>query len=99
MDFSAFYAQQPFPQQPPLTKANVHASNNVFAMNPAQVAPQQRHQQQQQQQQNSQISQLQQNMFFLDPFSTEIDTSSNDVDHASYSSMFHAHIVGNQSNR
>jgi len=44
-------------------------------------------------QQNNPIAQLQQNMFYLDPFESKLgEASSNDMDHASYSSKFPYHL-------
>jgi hypothetical protein len=83
-----------FPQQyPNLTTANLQAANRAFNINPGPPnAP--RQQQQHQQQQSNPVSQLQQNMFYLDPFNTKMEQpQSNDVDHASYSSAISANGV------
>ena len=85
-----------FPEQyPNLTRANLQAANNAFSINPS---PSNAPRQPQQQQQSNPVSQLQQNMFYLDPFDTKIDQpQSNDVDHASYSSaIFSKRLVANE---
>jgi hypothetical protein len=89
MDYSSFFSQQ----YPNVTPQNFQASNNAFnpqhnnSNNSNNSNEQQRRQQSQSQQQNNnQISQLQQNMFYLDPFDTKVEQHSNDPDHTSYSS-------------
>jgi hypothetical protein len=85
MDYSSFFSQQ----YPNLTAANLQAANSTFSFNqrPATNAVHQQQRQQQQQQQPSiPVSQLQQNLFYLDPFDTKIEPQSNDLDHTSYSS-------------
>ena len=80
MDYTAFYSQQ-YPQQ---GGVNV----NGFGI----AAPQTAQAQipgQQGQQQNNQMAQLQQNMFYLDPFDTKLEPCPpNQLDHASFSSIF-----------
>jgi len=76
MDFSTFY-QQGYPN---LTAVNLHA-NNAYALN--NNPSQQPHRESQQQQQQANVP-LQQNLFYLDPFETEVDA--NEMDHASFSS-------------
>lgn len=80
MDYSSFFPQQ----YPNLTAANLQAAaNSTFSLNqnPSTNAGQQ----QQQQQSSNTVSQLQQNMFYLDPFDADCPPS-NDLDHASHSS-------------
>jgi hypothetical protein len=70
-----------FPQYSTLTSENLAASNNAFSLNPSP-------QQQQRSQNNNPVSQLQQNMFYLDPFDAKLEQPhSNDIDHASFSSI------------
>ena len=69
-----------------MTVANLQAAtNSTFSLNqniPTNGTPQHR-----QQQPSNPVSQLQQNMFYLDPFDTKLEhPQSNDLDHASYSS-------------
>jgi hypothetical protein len=81
MDYSAFYPQQQFST---LAGANLQPAPNGFSLNsnPSNVVSRQ---QQQQRQQNNPMAQLQQNMFFLDPFDTKLEPiPSNDLDHASF---------------
>ena len=81
MDYSSFFSQQ----YPNLTTTNLQGATFSLNQNPPTNVT---HQQQQQQQQPSNtVSQLQQNMFYLDPFNTKLEhPQSNDIDHASYSS-------------
>jgi hypothetical protein len=91
MDYSTFYPQTTFPN---LTAANLQA-NHAFSLNPntnttalTQQQPRQQQPPQQQQPSGNNISQLQQNMFYLDPFEAKVDQSQcPDLDHASFSSM------------
>jgi hypothetical protein len=97
MDFNSFYASQT--AYPNLTAANLQA-NHAFSLNPNtnttslnQQQPRQQQPQQQQQPQNN-MSQLQQNMFFLDPFESKVDQSQcPDLDHASFSSTILAQMI------
>src|SRR5271170_447346 len=85
MDYSAFY-NQPYPtaNTQPLSHANLQAANgNAFSLNPS--PPSANQIQSNQQTQSNPISQLQQNMFYLDPFNTKMECPP-DVDHGSYSS-------------
>jgi hypothetical protein len=81
MDYNAFFSQ---PYQN-LTAANLQAANNAFSLNTGPPNTSHRQQQQQQQQpQNNHVSQLPQNVFYMDPFDTKIEpTQTNDLDHAS----------------
>jgi hypothetical protein len=98
MDYNSFYTQQ----YPNLSGANLPSGNTQFSLNPnrpnapavnrqqgqQQQGTQQQQQRQQQQQQTDPRSQLQSNMFFLDPYNTKLEqTPSVDRDHASYSSF------------
>jgi len=69
MDYSNFYANPyPPPTAQPLTHANLQAANgNAFSHNPSPQSNQQT--------QANPITQLQQNMFYLDPFDTKMDHS------------------------
>ena len=80
MDYSSFFPQQ----YPNLTTANLQAANSAFSLN--QNPPTNANHQQRQQSSNP-VSQLQQNMFYLNPFDTKPEhPQPNDFDHASYSS-------------
>jgi hypothetical protein len=78
MDYSSFFPHQ----YPNLTAANLQAAaNSTFQLNqnpPTNAG-------QQQQQSSNTVSQLQQNMFYLDPFDADCPPS-NEVDHGSHSS-------------
>jgi hypothetical protein len=82
MDYSSFYPQQ----YSTLTAENLQAANNAFAVNgnlphlPQQNQPNGNNT-------NNNVAQLQQNMFYLDPFDTNVKPDSIDPDHASYSSI------------
>jgi hypothetical protein len=73
-----------------LTTEHLQAANNAFALNgnlppgPSQPCPGNNSLPQT----NNNIAQLQQNMFFLDPFETNTKVDPVDQDHASYSSIF-----------
>jgi len=88
MDYSTFYTN-PYPSSTtqPLSHANLQAANGgAFSLNPS-PSSSSRLQPNQQNQSNG-IAQLQQNMFYLDPFDTKMEQSQcpPDVDHASFSS-------------
>jgi hypothetical protein len=81
MDYNAFYTH-PYstPNPQPLSHANLQAANNGTAFPTTNQI---------QSNQPNPISQLQQNMFFLDPFDTKMEDSQCpiDADPASYSSI------------
>ena len=92
MDYSSFFP----PQYQHLTAANLQAANSAFSLNqstPTNAIHQQQQQRQQQQHPSNPVSQLQQNMFFLDPFDTKLEhPQPNDLDHTSHSSTPNFHV-------
>lgn len=86
MDYNTFFSQ---PYQN-LTAANLQATNNAFPINTS--PPNASHRQQQQQAQSNPVSQLQQNLFYLDPFEAKVEpTQSNDLDHVSCNPSIPSH--------
>jgi hypothetical protein len=85
MDFSTYCPEG----YSTLTTEHLQAANNGFALNgnlppgPSQPCPGNNSLPQA----NNNVAQLQQNMFFLDPFETNTKVDPLDQDHASYSSM------------
>lgn len=83
MDYSSYFPQN----YQSLTAANLQAANTAFSPNGNAQQPQQPRQ-------NGQLSQLPQNMFFLDdPFDVKMETNRPaDIDHASFSSIPLPHV-------
>ena len=97
MDYSTFYPHPYRPSKPrPLDQTNLQAPNgNVFPLNHS--PPTTTQARPSQQSQSNPMSQLQQNLFYLDPFDTKVENAPFplDVDHASFTSILSSFVIRN----